>query len=239
MNCPRCGETMYGSVCPRCGNVVMSDRQPTRRVTPRTAPRMTSRASNRNDITFMDNNRGRAIRPKKKKPALNINIYTIVIVVLVVICLILFLQNRSANAKLTEAQNTINTQNETIKAKDQQIADLNTAASSTDSSTPASDGGESTDSSENSTESAPVVEFDENGNVLSIDENGSTSDSSDSADKEYKSGDTYTVVDGDTGSTICNKVYGEYTQELWEKLLSANGMTTSSSYHPGDELKIP
>ena len=42
-----------------------------------------------------------------------------------------------------------------------------------------------------------------------------------------------------TGSKICNAVYGQYTEELWQKILAANGMTTSTVYHPGDVLQIP
>lgn len=53
------------------------------------------------------------------------------------------------------------------------------------------------------------------------------------------SGTTYTIKAGDTGSKICKAVYGQYTDELWQKILSANGMTTSSVYHPGDTLQIP
>jgi nucleoid-associated protein YgaU len=53
------------------------------------------------------------------------------------------------------------------------------------------------------------------------------------------SGKTYTVKEGDTGSKICAEVYGSYTEEGWEKILSANGMTTSTVYHPGQVLKIP
>ncbi len=53
------------------------------------------------------------------------------------------------------------------------------------------------------------------------------------------SGTTYTIKAGDTGSKICNAVYGQYTEELWQKILAANGMTTSTVYHPGDVLQIP
>ncbi len=53
------------------------------------------------------------------------------------------------------------------------------------------------------------------------------------------SGSTYTVKSGDNGSKICTAVYGQYTEELWQKILDANGMTTSSVYHPGDVLQIP
>lgn len=53
------------------------------------------------------------------------------------------------------------------------------------------------------------------------------------------SGSTYTIKSGDTGSKICKAVYGQYTEELWQKILDANGMTTSSVYHPGDVLQIP
>ncbi len=63
------------------------------------------------------------------------------------------------------------------------------------------------------------------------------SDSSDSSSSA--SGSTYTIKAGDTGSKICNAVYGQYTPELWEKILSANNMTTSTVYHPGDVLQIP
>lgn len=50
---------------------------------------------------------------------------------------------------------------------------------------------------------------------------------------------TYTVKQGDTGSKICKAVYGQYSDELWNKILSANNMNTNSTYHPGDVLQIP
>lgn len=238
MNCPRCGEMMYGSVCPRCGNVVMSDRatRAAQRNTSRTPSRTTNRVSSRNnDITFMDNNNIKNIKAGRKKSGINfnMNIYKLLVVVLAVLCVFLFFKNKSVTSQLNEAQNTINTQNDSIKAKDQEISDLKAAAAA--ETAPASEGGDTQDDS-----SAPEVEFDENGNVVNINENGS-SDNDDDSDTpaEYKSGDTYTVVAGDNGTSICNKVYGEYSSELWEKLLEANGMTTSSSFHPGDELKIP
>lgn len=53
------------------------------------------------------------------------------------------------------------------------------------------------------------------------------------------SGSTYTIKAGDTGSKICKAVYGQYTEEAWQKILEANGMTASSVYHPGDVLQIP
>ena len=53
------------------------------------------------------------------------------------------------------------------------------------------------------------------------------------------SGSTYTIQPGDTGSKICTAVYGQYTEELWQGILDANGMTTSTVYHPGDVLQIP
>lgn len=53
------------------------------------------------------------------------------------------------------------------------------------------------------------------------------------------SGSTYTIKAGDTGSKICKAVYGQYTEEAWQKILDANGMTASSVYHPGDVLQIP
>lgn len=62
---------------------------------------------------------------------------------------------------------------------------------------------------------------------------------SDSGTGSSASGSTYTVKAGDTGSKICTAVYGQYTEELWQNILSANGMTTSSVYHPGDVLQIP
>lgn len=63
------------------------------------------------------------------------------------------------------------------------------------------------------------------------DDNGSSTSSA--------SGKTYTIKAGDTGSKICNAVYGQYTPELWDGILAANGMTTSTVYHPGDVLQIP
>lgn len=53
------------------------------------------------------------------------------------------------------------------------------------------------------------------------------------------SGTTYTVKSGDTGEKICKSVYGEYTKENWSKILKANNMNESSTYHPGQELIIP
>ena len=47
------------------------------------------------------------------------------------------------------------------------------------------------------------------------------------------SGTTYTVKSGDTGEKICKSVYGEYTKENWSKILKANNMNESSTYHPG------
>lgn len=64
-------------------------------------------------------------------------------------------------------------------------------------------------------------------------------DDTDSSSTSSASGSTYTIKAGDTGSKICNAVYGQYTPELWDKILSANGMTTSTVYHPGDVLQIP
>ena len=66
----------------------------------------------------------------------------------------------------------------------------------------------------------------------------SGNDSSDST-TGTGSGSTYTIKAGDTGSKICTAVYGQYTEELWQKILEANGMTTSTVYHPGDVLQIP
>ena len=56
---------------------------------------------------------------------------------------------------------------------------------------------------------------------------------------ETASGTTYTVKSGDTGEKICKSVYGEYTKENWSKILKANNMNESSTYHPGQELIIP
>ncbi len=229
MNCPRCGERMFGSVCPRCGNVVVSER----RTPVRNNVRNINRNIDNNDgVKFMDNNR---IRPvKRKKPALSSNIYKIAVVVLAVLCIVLFVMYKNAGSKLSEAESTINTLNASIKAKDEEITKLKTAEASTENAADGEDNG--SDDAD-----APSVEFDENGNVINIDENGGSSDDSEDSDtkEEYKSGDTYVIKAGDSGSSICNEVYGKYSAELWEKLLSANGMTTSTSYHPGDELKIP
>ncbi|MDO5388447.1 MAG: LysM peptidoglycan-binding domain-containing protein [Clostridia bacterium] len=67
----------------------------------------------------------------------------------------------------------------------------------------------------------------------------STAGTSDSGTSQTGSGSTYTIQAGDTGSKICTAVYGEYSEELWQKILDANGMTTSTVYHPGDVLQIP
>ncbi len=50
---------------------------------------------------------------------------------------------------------------------------------------------------------------------------------------------TYTIQPNDTGSKICIAVYGKYTEELWQGILKANNMTSSTVYHPGDVLQIP
>lgn len=233
MNCPRCGERMYGSVCPRCGNVVLTNR---------TSSTSRPTQNRNNEVIFMDRNGGnRAIKPKNKKKKSSLStdlILKLVVVVLAVLCVVFFALYRSASGKLSEAQATINTQNESIKSQEEEITKLkeqNEAAEKAKADDKDNDG---------KADDSPSVEFDENGNVINITENAQ-SDSSDSEDnsedskKEYKSGDVYTIKAGDTGSAICKNVYGEYKPELWEKLLSANGMTASSQFHPGDELKIP
>lgn len=242
MNCPRCGENMYGSVCPRCGNVVMSGRY-TANSRSNISNRNNRTSSNRNydSIQIMDNNRMSQKPLPKKTSSLSSIIYKLIIIVLIILCAVFFFKYRSVNEKLTEAQASINTLNESIKSKDEEINKLKTVSTQQDNSD---------DNDEN--DDSPSVEFDENGNLLNVSEGKSnTSDDSNSEDSndensdnedeptEYNSGDTYIVKEGDTGSDICNKVYGEYKEELWEKLLAANGMTASSSYHPGDELKIP
>ncbi|MBQ7266269.1 MAG: hypothetical protein IJS61_09235 [Firmicutes bacterium] len=50
---------------------------------------------------------------------------------------------------------------------------------------------------------------------------------------------SYTVEAGDTGYKICNKVYGRYSDELWEKVMAANGMRVGDVYIPGQVLNMP
>lgn len=234
MNCPRCGEKLFGSVCPRCGNVVTQARtgSAVNRAPKRTSQRTTASDSN---IKFMDSSGTKAVRPSSKKRSVNIQLYKIAVIVLAVICVFLFFRYNSVKSDLKEAEATINTQNDTIKTKDDEIAKLKTTAEAAVNGDNSSEDGEGGDS-------APSVEFDENGNLINITDNGG-SDSSDSDGSEnkktYKSGDTYTIKSGDTGSNICKEVYGKYTPELWEKILSANDMTATTQFHPGDELKIP
>ncbi len=231
MNCPRCGEKLFGSVCPRCGNIVTTNNSrqtPARRTV---APRTTKN----DNIRFMDGKGTKPVRPSAKRKSGGNQLYKLIIVILAVICVFFFIKYSSASSKLKEAEATITSQDESIKSKDEEIAQLKTTAASQTTAASGEDG-------ESSDDDSPSVEFDENGNLIKITDNGS-SDSSDSSDSdsstEYKSGDVYTVQDGDTGSTICKAIYGEYTPELWEKILSANDMTTSTQYYPGDELKVP
>lgn len=230
MNCPRCGEKLFGSVCPRCGNVVTQSRtsSTSSRTTRKTPVRI---GSNDGNIKFMDSTGTKTVRPSSKKNGGKNQIYKIAIIVLAVICVFLFFRYNSVKSDLAEAEATINTQNDTIKSKDDEIAKLKTSYASTTN-------GETATDDENS-DTAPSVEFDENGNLVNITDNGGSENSDSDTNKKYKSGDTYTVKDGDTGSDICKEVYGEYSAELWEKILSANDMTASSQFHPGDELKIP
>lgn len=233
MNCPRCGERMFGSVCPRCGNIVMENRSSEPRNTRRTPSyqRSTEPAYSRqrsSDVMFMDSGT-KPVRPSHRSSSGNV-IYKMVIVVLAVLCVLVFFKYQSAASKLNEAQTTITGLNDSIKAKDEEISQLKASVT-------APSEGEDGKDDENS--DAPSVEFDENGNLLTITDNDSSQNDTSSDKNEYKSGDTYTIKEGDTGSIICKTIYGEYKPELWEKLLSANGMTTSSQYHPGDELKIP
>ena len=66
-----------------------------------------------------------------------------------------------------------------------------------------------------------------------------TEETTTSKKKRSSSDSTYTVKEGDTGWAICNEVYGEYSDELWEKVLQANGMTINDYFSPGDEFIIP
>lgn len=226
MNCPRCGERMYGSVCPRCGNVVVNNNRQ------RKTTNLSSRI-NRDEIRFMDGSGARKVKPKAKKATLNPNIYKIAIVVMAVIAAFFYFKYSSANSKLQEAQTTITSLNDSITAKDAEIAQLKADQTAQQNQT---------DGSSNNSD-APMVEFDENGNLVNIENNSSSNSNNDSnsegSQSDYQSGDTYVIKDGDTGMDICRTIYGEYTAELWEKLLAANDMTTSSQYHPGDELVIP
>ena len=245
MKCPRCGGDLYGSVCPNCGNVVVLSDRTNRKTTGSSSGFSNMRRNSGNDtIKFMDNNGAKKVTPNRKKPKGNRRnlIFLIIIAVLFVLCIVFFAMYRSSASKYTEAQSQITSLNETIKANEDEIAKLKEAATqaTTAATTDSGDGSGDSSSDSSSDDSTPVVEFDENGNLVNVKE-GSSSSSNDSADDttEYKSGDTYVIKDGDTGSMICNRIYGEYTEELWDKLLKANGMTTSSQYHPGDELTIP
>ncbi len=234
MNCPRCGEKLFGSVCPRCGNVVTQSRTTSSSMG---KTRSTAVKSRRNDgnVKFMDSSGSKTVRPSGKKNSGNNKMLKIVIIVLAVICVFLFFRYNSVKSDLKNAEDVINTQNDTINSKDEEIANLKASSNGSSDET----GEESSSDVEGEDDSAPSVEFDENGNLINITDNGSSEASDTEKKTEYKSGDTYTIKDGDTGSKICQAIYGKYTPELWEKILSANDMTSSSQYYPGDELKIP
>ena len=74
---------------------------------------------------------------------------------------------------------------------------------------------------------------------LSTESDEDTEETTTSKKKRSSSDSTYTVKEGDTGWAICNEVYGEYSDELWEKVLQANGMTINDYFSPGDEFIIP
>lgn len=233
MNCPRCGERLFGSVCPRCGNVVVQRSQTTnQRSSQRT--QNTNYSRNNDNIRFMDSNGTKTLRPAKKKKNGSNSIIKIIIGVLVLLCIIFFFMYNSAKSELANVQNEVNNQNETIKSKNDEISKLKEQIDKLNKELSGEKSDEDSD--------APDVEFDENGNLVNITDNSSSEsdeDSDDEGDKKYKSGDTYTIKENDNGTAICKAIYGKYTPELWEKILKANNMTASSSYHPGDELKIP
>ena len=59
----------------------------------------------------------------------------------------------------------------------------------------------------------------------------------DTASGDSGNADTYTVVAGDTFSTISMKVYGNYSG--YKKIMDANGITNENDLQLGQTLKIP
>lgn len=155
------------------------------------------------------------------------------IVIIALVCSTAFFaaSNYTNSKKLESANTQINElNNNNTGSSDEQISELQSQidaltaenerlknGSTVQSETSAEASSSATPASTTITGSAPT------------DENGTTTGS----------GSTYTIKSGDTGSRICNAVYGQYTEELWQQILEANGMTTSTVYHPGDVLQIP
>ena len=67
-------------------------------------------------------------------------------------------------------------------------------------------------------------------------ENGEDTNA-DTASGDSGNADTYTVVAGDTFSTISMKVYGNYSG--YKKIMDANGITNENDLQLGQTLKIP
>ncbi|WP_317855400.1 LysM peptidoglycan-binding domain-containing protein [Chakrabartyella piscis] len=145
----------------------------------------------------------------------------LIVVAIVAVILIAFLmyRNISTSAQLEELQAQV-TQSEDITVKYEELQLENMRLQ------------EEIESLQNPVITMPEEDLGEAGEVTNVGGGSSSSSSS-----SLTSGDSYTVVSGDSFWAIATKVYGDGTR--YAEILSANGMTENDALSVGQVLTIP